>query len=413
MELTTLFRQRTALVIPRPGGACFALLTDRGPTPFRFLSCPEEDPRTLLCLAAEQGFSAARLSLAVLFPSLRVETLRCPDMSEADLAETMHWERDRLFRTDAALAMDWTVLSHGPTGWDTAAAACSEETLTRWAEGAEHEGVRLAWAAAPFPAEGECVLLLGHTSALALSLSNGRLEKRRLAPKDMPAFTEGLDASLSCHPVPLSDCTDEDWAAWSPLLPAPLSLEDALAAHFTRLASKPRLNLAPAAHRDQPFLRSPLMKLRAAQCAFLLSAAALLAAGVSWSMADGRLAAEEGRHAALASPRRAMAEAARLRGEIEAAGAERRAFVASDLHWEMRLLTLAEALPASVTVTDISAAGSRIRLAGTASESAAVADFQKRLAAAWNLPCRIDSLRTDGRLHHYVLLAAPAEGGAP
>lgn len=416
MGLTRLFRPRTALCIPRPGGAFLADLTETGPAPGMVLSVPENtDPAALLRLAAQRGLIGRRLVLAALFPTLRVETLRCPDMTAADLAETMHWERDRLFRTDQPLAFAWTVLSHGPEGWDTAAAACPEASLRPWTEGARRAGFRVAEAAVPLPQAGECLLLAGRTGTLALTAAPRGLIKRRLTADDASPFLADLaDRGLSLFPIPLSDCTEADWERRAmPFLPAPTPLPAALAALAQRLARPAPLNLAFPEDRDQPFLRGPDRWRRMAQGACLLAGLACLWAGGAYLAARSDLAAEEARFAALTASRRAMVEAAAARRSAETRAQEARDFAASDPQWMTRLLTLSDAIPAGIVVTDITAAGGTVRLSGTAAGSASVPLLQQRLAAAWNLPCRIDSLRREERLPLVRFTLLLGEGGAP
>lgn len=376
----------------------------------------ETAPVSLFREAAARCPAAGRVRLAVTFPDVRAESRRFPAMTEDELAETLRWEADRLFRTDAPLAMDWTAVSRGPDGWDVTAAAVREDTLRPWAEGARAAGLRLSEAVPPVPSADECLVLLGRRRGAALYREGGGLAKRRFDAGTAPALSDFLaERGLSAVPLPLADCREEDWAALAgaAFTDGP-DYDEALRAWARRLAGPPAMNLAFPEDRDQPFFSRRTRWLRLAQGACLAFALAALCFGASWVRARQALAAEETRAAGLTDAWRAMAAAQKADAACQAAREEGRAFIESDPHWEQKLLSLSEALPAGVTLRKITSDGGRIRLEGAAAESRAVPEFQSRLSAAWGTPCRVESLRREAGLPfvRFALLCTPAAGGA-
>lgn len=382
-----------------------------------FLPFSEEtDPAALFREAAARCPSLRRVRLAVTFPEVRIESRRFPAMTEGELAETLRWEADRLFCTDAPLAMDWMAASRGPDGWDVTAAAVAEDVLRPWAEGARDAGLRLSEAVPPCPGAGECLVLIGRRRGLALFPDGGGLAKRRFdaaAAPDLAPFP--AERGLAAVPLPLADCRKEDWDALAgAAFPDGPDYEEAFLPWARRLAGPPALNLAFPEDRDQPFFARETRWLRLAQGACLACALAALCFGASYARAGEALAAEETRAAGLTDAWRAMTAAQKADAACRAARAEGRAFIEADPHWEQKLLSLSEALPAGVTLRAVTADGGRIRLEGAAAESRAVPEFQSRLSAAWAMPCRVESLRREAGLPfvRFSLLCTPEAGGA-
>lgn len=373
-------------------------------------------PAALFREAAARCPAAGRVRLAMTFPDLRAESRRFPAMTKDELAETLRWEADRLFRTDAPLAMDWTAVSRGPDGWDVTAAACEEDVLRPWAEGARAAGLRLSEAVPPIPDADECLLLVGRRRGTALYREGGGLAKRRFDAGTAPELSAFLaERGLTAALLPLADCGEEDWTALAgAAFPDGPEYDKALRAWARRLAGPPAMNLAFPEGRDQPFFSRRTRWLRLAQGLCLAFALAALCFGASWVRAGQALAAEETRAAGLTEAWRAMTAAQKADAACRAVREEGRAFIGSDPHWEQKLLSLSEALPAGVTLRKITADGGRIRLEGAAAESRAVPEFQSRLAAAWETPCRVESLRREAGLPfvRFALLCTPETGGA-
>lgn len=398
------WKHPAALCVPVAEGAYFASEDD--PEGGRFCVSPDGGAEALLRRGAEAGFAQRRVMLAVNGAELRMESRRFPDMTEDELAETLVWEEDRLFPSSVPLRMDWIALSHSPDGWAVAAAACPAPVLGEWRDAARRAGRRLCRAAPPLPREGETLLLVGRAQAMALFFEEGLLRKRRLEPDEAAELPEGWTA------CPAADCTEDDWARFRAACPAMPSREAAVRAVAARLPSAP-LNLAFPEDRDQPFFCRANRWLRLSQAACLLFAAAAVVSGLHYAGAEQALAAEETRAVSLTEEWRALSGWRKARAAADAARAEGRAFIEADPHWETRLLYLADVLPPGLSLRSISSEGGAVRVEGAALQSALVPDFQSRLAAAWGMDCRIESLRRDKALpcERFVLLCRPREGG--
>lgn len=398
------WKKSAVLCIPMAEGAYIAGEDD--PEGGCLYAVTEGGIEALFRRAAQEGFAARRVILAVNGADLSLESRRFPDMTESELAETLFWEADRIFPSAVPLRMDWTALSHSPEGWTVAAAACPAPVLGEWRDAARRTGRRLCRAVPPLPREGETMLLIGHASALALSFEEGMLRKRRLEPEDAAELPDGWTAR------PAADCTEDDWTRFRSACPAMPSREEAVRAWAARMRSSP-LNLAFPEDRDQPFFCRANRWLRLSQAACLLFAAAAAVSGLHYAAAERNLAAEEARAASLTEEWRALSGWRKARADAGTARAEGRAFIEADPHWEQRLLYLADVLPAGLSIRSISSEGGTVRVEGAALRSALVPDFQSRLAAAWGMDCRIESLRREKALPYerFVLLCRAQEGG--
>ena len=118
--------------------------------------------------------------------------------------------------------------------------------------------------------------------------------------------------------------------------------------------------------------------------------------------------------AALSGERQAMSDARKAQAVEEAARQENRDFIRTDPAWETKLVALAELLPPGVTLRDITSRDGAIHLAGASADSRAVSVFQSRLSAAWELPCRVESLRRDAPLpfYRFAISCGPEKGAS-
>lgn len=162
-----------------------------------FPAAPEEDRSALFLRAASQGFAGKQILLCAALPGLRLESRRFPDMTKEELAETMRWESDRIFRTDAPLSMDWTATAHEPDRWDILAAACTEEELRRWTEPAGQAGRRIVCAAVPSPKRKRNASSLSARRISCCSVSPTAGRKKALC-----AGGERILPAVSCGPAP-------------------------------------------------------------------------------------------------------------------------------------------------------------------------------------------------------------------
>lgn len=410
-------RARPTVCIPCAEGLFFADTVDGKLLRNRFFpAAPEEDRSALFLRAASQGFPGKQILLCAALPGLRLESRRFPDMTKEELAETMRWESDRIFRTDAPLSMDWTATAHEPDRWDILAAACTEEELRRWTEPAGQAGRRIVCAAVPLPRkEEEGLLFVRPKDLLLLRLTHGRAEKKRYAPEESASFRQFLaDRHLLCFPVPAADCSAAHWEALTNAgFPLP-SFHEALCTLALRLSEAPRLDLSFPEDRSLPLFSRSVLRLRAAQGLCLCAAAALLWSGIACADSLASLSAETDRMAALSGARQAMADARKAQAVEEAARQENREFIRTDPAWETKLVALAELLPPGVTLRDITSRDGAIRLAGASADSRAVSVFQSRLSAAWELPCRVESLRRDAPLpfYRFAISCEPEKGAS-
>lgn len=402
---------RAVLCVPAEGGAYFAEAA--GEVIGREAFFAGGDPAALVARAVREGFRGPRLFLALTLPGLRVEARRFPDMTEEELGETLRWEQDRLFRSAEPLAMDWKAIAHSPEGWETCATACEEEAFGRWADGARAAGWRVARAAPLLPSEGEQVVFVGRKECLMLARSGGLAKRRFRAGEEESALPLLTGEETPLAAVPMADCGREDWAACLAAgLPFP-PYEEALRGAALRLLRPPLLDLSRPADRDRPFFCRENRTLRLAQgaCAVLLLALVGCTAGYLYE--ERALAAEETRAAALTDAWRSLSAARKARAAAAAARREGRAFVAGDPAWDHRLLSLAESLPPGVAVRALSVSKGAVRLEGTSASSAAVTELAGRLAAAWGLSCRVETVRREAGLpfSQFVIAAEAKEGG--
>lgn len=103
----------------------------------------EDSAAETLRLLKAQGFSRRNLILAVNGADLRIQSRRFPDMTEQELAESMVWEEDRLFRLPGPVSMAWEKLSSGFSGCEVLMAGAMKERIFFWEKAARRAGKRI------------------------------------------------------------------------------------------------------------------------------------------------------------------------------------------------------------------------------------------------------------------------------
>lgn len=103
----------------------------------------EDGAAEMLRLLSAQGFSRRNLILAVNGADLRIQSRRFPDMTEQELAESMVWEEDRLFRLPGSVSMAWEKLSSGFSGCEVLMAGAMKDRIFFWEKAARRAGKRI------------------------------------------------------------------------------------------------------------------------------------------------------------------------------------------------------------------------------------------------------------------------------
>lgn len=103
----------------------------------------EDGAAEMLRLLSAQGFSRRNLILAVNGSDLRIQSRRFPDMTEQELAESMVWEEDRMFRLPGPVSMAWEKLSSGFSGCEVLMAGAMKEKIFFWEKAARRAGKRI------------------------------------------------------------------------------------------------------------------------------------------------------------------------------------------------------------------------------------------------------------------------------
>lgn len=103
----------------------------------------EDGAAEMLRLLSAQGFSRRNLILAVNGADLRIQSRRFPDMTEQELAESMVWEEDRMFRLPGPVSMAWEKLSSDFSGCEVLMAGAMKEKIFFWEKAARKAGKRI------------------------------------------------------------------------------------------------------------------------------------------------------------------------------------------------------------------------------------------------------------------------------
>lgn len=109
----------------------------------RISKADEDGAAEMLRLLNEQGFSRRNLILAVNSADLRIQSRRFPDMTEQELAESMVWEEDRMFRLPGPVSMAWEKLSSDFSGCEVLIAGAMKDRIFFWEKAARRAGKRI------------------------------------------------------------------------------------------------------------------------------------------------------------------------------------------------------------------------------------------------------------------------------
>lgn len=186
----------------------------------------EDGAAETLRLLNGQGFSRRNLILAVNGADLRIQSRRFPDMTEQELAESMVWEEDRLFRLPGPVSMAWEKLSSGFSGCEVLMAGAMKERILFWEKAARKAGKRIIRAV---PAAG---FVCGEKPAFTLCAFRKRgvllcrfgtfFRRRSISPKlhgeglyFMKRTAENLAAAdMDFSLLFMGDCGPQDRAFW-------------------------------------------------------------------------------------------------------------------------------------------------------------------------------------------------------
>ena len=186
----------------------------------------EDSAAEMLRLLSAQGFSRRNLILAVNGADLCIQSRRFPDMTEQELAESMVWEEDRMFRLPGPVSMAWEKLSSGFSGGEVLMAGAMKEKIFFWEKAARKAGKRIIRAvpAAGF-AFGEkpaFILCAFRKKGVLLCRFGAFFRRRSISPK---LHGEGLyfmkrtagdlaAADMDFSLLFMGDCGPQDRAFW-------------------------------------------------------------------------------------------------------------------------------------------------------------------------------------------------------
>ncbi len=388
--------------IPAKNFTFFAEISDGKFLRYRFLE--ETDPAAALQSAKAAGFSGKTITLAVTFSDFRLKLATFPDMPEDELASTLQWERDTLFSMPEP-EMRTHILSHSPDGYRILAAAIPKETLTRWQDAARNAGKRIAHIRPVFSPKNfstpGAVFLCGHSSArVLLTAKDGTLTTKTIKISDEETLQEILENAPHVIGYPMTDGEGDAQAAWHEIFTKKeiVSRETFQKELYLSLALRlvaDENSLDFASPRDARGLLARLTKgsgpwAIAAGISFLLFGAA--AAEYVWQT---QLCQEVlARQAALSEARAAMQKTREAERARKAEMEECRLFFAENGAWQKKLVTLADVLPAGVTITAIE--GERdIQIRGTATKSEDVNTLARLLSLSWDQNVRRESVKRE------------------
>lgn len=351
--------------------------------------------------AKKLGFRGKHLVIAALFPDFRQITFTFPEMEREDLPEAIYWDKDRLFRTEEPIVMDWRVLRHDPSGFKILGASCREKEFRPWRKAAQKKGWTISrMISVPETAvkEGEnaVILLCGKTEATAYKwdgkdwLPTSRI---RLDDKDHLAALQKFNAPASILWFPLTSCTSAECEAWQKFLRNGEGVwspkEQAfMLARF--MENRGKMNLAFPEDRPKPFWSKDMKWLRICQGITVLSAAAFLYTALWFGLSLEIRKEEEERAGHFAPIMAEMASRKKEEQKIAEVRQEVRRFTEQDPHWLGRLVVLADAAPPGIVLRRVETAGKDLVFNGTARNSAVLSLYQQRLRSAWKIQGRAD-----------------------
>lgn len=186
----------------------------------------EDGAAEMLRLLSAQGFSRRNLILAVNGADLRIQSRRFPDMTEQELAESMVWEEDRMFRLPGPVSMAWEKLSSDFSGCEVLMAGAMKNRIFFWEKAARRAGKRIIRAV---PAAGfafgekpEFTLCAFRKKGVLLCRFGTFFRRRSISPKlhgeglyFMKRTAENLAAAdMDFSLLFMGDCGPQDRAFW-------------------------------------------------------------------------------------------------------------------------------------------------------------------------------------------------------
>lgn len=186
----------------------------------------EDGAAEMLRLLSAQGFSRRNLILAVNGADLRIQSRRFPDMTEQELAESMVWEEDRMFRLPGPVSMAWEKLSSDFSGCEVLMAGAMKEKIFFWEKAARRAGKRIIRAV---PAAGfafgekpEFTLCAFRKKGVLLCRFGAFFRRRSISPKlhgEGLYFMKRTAGDLAVTDMDFSllfmgDCGPQDRAFW-------------------------------------------------------------------------------------------------------------------------------------------------------------------------------------------------------
>lgn len=186
----------------------------------------EDGAAEMLRLLSAQGFSRRNLILAVNGSDLRIQSRRFPDMTEQELAESMVWEEDRMFRLPGPVSMAWEKLSSDFSGCEVLLAGAMKDRISFWEKAARRAGKRIVRAV---PAAGfafgekpEFTLCAFRKKGVLLCRFGTFFRRRSISPKlhgEGLYFVKRTAEDLTVTDMDFSllfmgDCGPQDRAFW-------------------------------------------------------------------------------------------------------------------------------------------------------------------------------------------------------
>ena len=359
-------------------------------------------PEEIFAAARAAGFSADNLTVMVTWPEFRLTFAPFPDMPEEDLQSSLSWEADVLFRMERP-RMASTVVSHSPEGYRVLATAVPEAVCARWEEAAQSAGMRISHIRPAFCAAREeaGVFCLCSKKAARVLIRKGDVwdEVRRLDLDDEETLRDLRETVSEISWFPTADCDAEMRAAWHAFLrpsETDVSRETwekelffSAAAALASGGKEPDLARGGAA---KDFLSKIGKDGMPYVCAAGLAALLLCGFGAEYAAARMELGRALTQREALAPQREVMRKARAKETERVAEARECAEFFKEGGQWQRKLLTLADTVPAGVTISAIEG-GDTVKIRGTASKAGDVSELARLLSLSWEMNVRRESVK--------------------
>ncbi len=367
----------------------------------------------------EKGMKARRLVLLINGPTLQWERKKFPDMTDEEFDESMYWEVDRLFSGDAPMAMGYRVLSHSVEGYDILFHGVPKEELAQWEAAAHEAGLHLE-AAVPvtdiwISDDPYLALYVGKKSAALFFFEPEGVETRQLSLADEGKAARFLAhifqterGAMPCFLLPFSGAAAEDMETWRNFLTEEIeSLPDgasqvevvelsetplrsgALLLALSFAQAKARFPLAHAGAGIFLTKENRLFRLTQAVCGVGFLFCLYGWGNFFWENHLENLEIERNR---MLAPVKEQLSLAREQEKEEDALLERlKTWEKDSPHWEARLLSLSDAMPAGIVLSEIKSSGAAVRIQGTAASGASLQSFTSALAHQWGGRAAIQS----------------------